>query len=83
MPFCDESLLIEFIDTYRKTVIRSGQSNVTKAAHSTRSTLHTPPPTYTKWQTDRETDTVNIGKNSQHLMHSMQPKNTGKVKIAL
>jgi len=25
--------------------------------------------------TDRLTDTANIGKNSQHLMHSMQPKN--------
>jgi len=24
--------------------------------------------------TDRLTDTANIGKNSQHLMHSMQPK---------
>jgi len=23
--------------------------------------------------TDRQTDTANIGKNSQHLMHSMQP----------
>jgi len=27
-------------------------------------------------QTDRQTDTANIGKNSQHLMHSMQPKNS-------
>jgi len=26
--------------------------------------------------TDRLTDTANIGKNSQHLMHSMQDNNT-------
>jgi len=26
--------------------------------------------------TDKLTDTANIGKNSQHIMHSMQPKNT-------
>jgi len=25
-------------------------------------------------ETDGQTDTTNIGKNSQHLMHSMQPK---------
>jgi len=25
-------------------------------------------------QTDRLTDTANVGKNSLHLMHSMQPK---------
>jgi len=27
------------------------------------------------WQTDWQMHTVNIGKNSQHLMHSMQPNN--------
>jgi len=26
--------------------------------------------------TDRRTDTANIGKNSQHLMHSMQPNDS-------
>jgi len=25
--------------------------------------------------TDRQTDPANIGRNSEHLMHSMQPKN--------
>jgi len=33
-------------------------------------------------QTDRQTDTINIGKNSQHLMHSMQPKKQLSVRQA-
>jgi len=58
---------------YTKT---SGQSNLTKAAPND--------PAYTAraaadlscvrdWQTDWLTETANIGKNSQHLLHSMQP----------
>jgi len=30
-----------------------------------------------------QTDTANIGKNSQHLMHSMQPNNINKITVSL
>jgi len=33
-------------------------------------------PNQAVWHTDWLTDTVNISKNSQHVMHSMQPKNS-------
>jgi len=32
--------------------------------------------------TDRQTDTANIGKNSQHLMHSTQPNNCRSVSLS-
>jgi len=53
-----------------------GQSNLAKAAssdphspHSEAKLVEPPRQTYTM------TDTANIGNNSLHLMHSMQPKN--------
>jgi len=46
-------------------------------AYGTQRTLHVPSPItlHSEAETDRQTDTVNISKNSPHLMHSMQPRN--------
>jgi len=39
-------------------------------------TTHTVSHSWVAWQTDRQTDTADIGNNSLHLMHSMQPNNS-------
>jgi len=61
-------------------------SNDSMHAHSMRHTLYAPPPITNivkpswghlthLWPTDWQTDTTNIGNNSLHHKHSMQPKN--------
>jgi len=73
---------ISFCTMYAFIIITRGQRHLAKAApnnpvHTARSVHRT----RRRWfkprdrQTDWLTDTANIGNNSQHLMHSMQPDN--------
>jgi len=64
----------KFVETTKK--ITRGQRHLAKATPCTRPAVYTACPAADLSRvTDRLTDTTNIGKNSQHLMHSMQPNN--------